>query len=103
MHVTSKSRPHAVASESERESDSEVVPVGTTVKELESETILDSELLLLVEKDEDRLSVTTRESDPELVAEIVACGRSAIVEESVAVKVVLMVDFRVCVSDDVRV
>ena len=81
--MASESRRHTIAGEAEREPVSENVAVGSVVHEL------DSEMVALVDQDEESLSLTTRESDDELVTVSVIGRLDVAIEENVPVNVAL--------------
>ena len=95
--MTSESLRHAIAGEADRELESEMVAVGSIVHEL------DIELVLLVEREKDSLSLAMRESDHEFVRETVRGRLDVTVEERVPVKVALSVASRLAVSDEMKV
>ena len=96
-HFASERRRHAIDGESERETLSDIVAVGSIVHELETEPVL------LVDTDVVSLSLTTSESDHEFVWETVSGRLDVAVEEKVLVHVALSVVSRLAVSDDTKV
>ena len=95
--MASESRLQLIAGESESEAVSEKVAVGSAVHEV------DSEALLLVDNDDDSVTLKTRVSDRELVRETVRGRLDDTVEEKVPVNVTLSVASRLSVSDEIKV